>query len=80
MEAYNLKELLEEIKKEGLSLKDAGLELGEESAKKLMNAAFSWLEKSAKASSTPYDDIALIVLPQLKAKALELAEKINPNG
>ena len=68
--AYDLKGLLEE-------LKGNGLEIAEESAKVVIESVFNWLEKSAVMSENKYDDLAVILYPQLKAYALEQAEKIN---
>jgi len=69
--AYDPKALLAE-------LKDNGLELAEDAAETIIEAMFSWIEKSAKLSPTVYDDMALIVLPQLKILALKAADNINP--
>ncbi len=71
--AYDFKGLMSE-------LKDNGLEIAEESAKVLISSVFSWLEKSAALSENKYDDLAVILYPQLKAYALEQAEKINKEG
>ena len=40
-------------------------EEAEEAAKVLAEETFAWLEESAKLSATPYDDMALFVLPSL---------------
>jgi hypothetical protein len=58
-------------------LKGRGLDVAEEAAKVLIEEMFGWVEASAKVSATPYDDMALIVLPQLKAFALATADKID---
>lgn len=71
--AYDLKGLLTE-------LKASGLEIAEESAKVVIEAVFTWLEKSATLSENKYDDLAVMLYPQLKAYALEQAEKINAQG
>lgn len=71
--AYDLKGLLSE-------LKGNGLEIAEESAKVVITSVFNWLEKSAVLSENKYDDLAVILYPQLKAYALEQAEKINAQG
>lgn len=71
--AYDLKGLLEE-------LKGQGLEVAEETAKVVISSVFNWVEKSAKLSATPYDDLAMVIAPQLKAYALEQADKINKEG
>lgn len=69
--AYDVKLLLEK-------LKEQGLEIAEESAKVLVHGVFDWLEESADLSPNPYDDMAKVVYPKVKALALEQAEKINP--
>lgn len=71
--AYDLKGLLSE-------LKGNGLEIAEESAKVVITSVFNWLEKSAVLSENKYDDLAVILYPQLKTYALEQAEKINAQG
>lgn len=68
--AYELKALVEEMKSQGLEVAESG-------AVAAINAVFSWLEKSAQMSSFPYDDIALVVYPKIKAYALEQADKID---
>tara|TARA_R110002096_G_scaffold174498_1_gene350267 strand:- start:1663 stop:1893 length:231 start_codon:yes stop_codon:yes gene_type:complete len=68
--AYDLKLLGEELKKEGL-------EIAEESLKIIVEATFNFVEKSAKLSETVYDDMALLILPQVKKMILEQVEKIN---
>ena len=69
-EAYDHKALLE-------GLKGKGLDLAEDAALIIIDELFVWLEDSAKKSSTPYDDMALIILPQLKEIAKQQADKID---
>ena len=69
-EAYDLKVL-------GEKLKARGLDLAEDALIILIEESFSWVEDSAKISETPYDDMGLIVLPQLKSLALSGADKID---
>ena len=57
--AYDIKDL-------GLKLKSKGLDLAEEASKIVVDSVLDWFEESAKLSATPYDDMALIVLPQIK--------------
>lgn len=71
--AYDIKGLLEELKSQGL-------EVAEEAAKVVVVSVFNWLEKSAVMSENKYDDIAVLLYPQLKAYALEQADKINKEG
>ena len=68
--AYDLGDL-------GSKLKDAGLELAEGAAKKAVVAIFEWVQESAKLSATPYDDMALVVLPKLQEFILSEVDKID---
>ena len=68
--AYDVKVLLEK-------LKSKGLDVAEESAKVLFESVVEWVEESAKLSATPYDDMGLIVLPQIKKLALEAIDQID---
>lgn len=68
--AYDIKEL-------ALVLKSKGLDLAEDGAKHVVESVFEWVEASAKLSATPYDDMGLIVLPQIKKLALEAVDKID---
>jgi hypothetical protein len=68
--AYDLKEL-------GAKLKKRGLDLGEQAVKMIAEETFSWVEESAVISETPYDDMAMVVLPQLKKVAFESIDKID---
>lgn len=70
MKAYDLKVLSK-------NLKDRGLDLAEESLKLVAEELFAWVEESAKISTTPYDDMGLIILPQLKKLALDQVDKID---
>lgn len=68
--AYDLKELASK-------LKSKGLDVAEDAAKHVVEGVVEWFEESAKLSATPYDDMALIVLPQVKKMALEAVDKID---
>lgn len=68
--AYDLKEL-------GLKLKSKGLDLAEDGAKIAVEGIFEWLAESAVISSTPYDDMAQLVMPQLKKIIMEQVDKID---
>ena len=68
--AYDLKDL-------GSKLKDKGLDIAEESLNIVVEELFVWVEESAKLSATPYDDMGLLVLPQLKKFALDAIDKID---
>ena len=68
--AYDLKVLGEKIKAKGLDLAEDALEI-------VVEELFQWVEESAKASKSPYDDMGLVVLPQLKKLALEQVDKVD---
>ncbi len=68
--AYDFAEL-------GSKLKESGLELAEDAAKKCAIAVLDWVADSAKISANPYDDVALIVLPKLRSYILSQADKID---
>lgn len=68
--AYDPKALLER-------LKGRGLEVAEEAGKVVVEEVFAWFEESAKLSATPIDDVALILVPQLRAAALGAVDKID---
>jgi hypothetical protein len=68
--AYDVKGLVEK-------LKGKGLELAEDGAKIVVESVFEWVEESAKESATPYDDMALVVLPKVKELALQAVDKID---
>lgn len=68
--AYDIKVLADRLKGKGLVLAEDGAEIV---AKEL----FLWLEDSAKVSATPYDDMALVVLPKIKELALDLVDRID---
>lgn len=71
-QAYDLKELLAE-------LKGNGLELAEDSAELVYASLKSWLKKSAAKSSTPIDDVVLNFLDKLDPVVLPAIDKINPD-
>mgnify|MGYP005989106507 CR=1 FL=1 len=58
-------------------LKAKGLDLAEETVKMIAEETFDWVEESAKISPTPYDDMGMIVLPQLKKLAFDNIDKID---
>lgn len=71
--AYDAKELLNE-------LKGNGLELAESAAKIVIESVFTWLEKSAIASENKYDDLLIVIYPRIKQYALEQADKIHKDA
>lgn len=71
--AYSVKGLVAELKKEGL-------ELSEEAAKVVTKGMFRWLTKSAISSSTQLDNLLVPFYPLVEAKIVELEDKINPEG
>jgi hypothetical protein len=69
-EAYDVTELVKRVA-------GRGLDLGETAVEVLIEEVFGWTEDSVRLSATPFDDIALVVLPKLKALAMEAADKID---
>lgn len=68
--AYDVKDLV-------VRLKSIGLDVAEAAAGGAVVQVCEWFEASAKLSPTPFDDVALVVVPQLKAKVLEAVDKID---
>jgi len=58
-------------------LKTTGLNVTEDAAKAIVEQVCVWFETSAKLSATPFDDVALVVLPQFKAAVLKELDKID---
>lgn len=57
--------------------KSKGLDIVEDSAKYAVEAVLVWFEASAKLSATPFDDVALVVIPQLKKTVFDMLDKID---
>ncbi len=70
MAAYDVKVL-------GEKLKARGLDVAEDALKGLVEDVFGWVEESVKESATPYDDIALGILPVIKAETLKRIDGID---
>jgi len=70
VKAYDAKELVN-------VLKSKGLDVAEDAANILLESVFEWLEESIKLSSTPYDDMALLLLPKIKEGAAKQIDKID---
>lgn len=68
--AYDLADL-------GSKLKAAGLVEAEDAAENLVKIVFQWVQESAVLSATPYDDMAVIVLPLLQTMILKEIDKID---
>lgn len=70
--AYDLKALVESLKKDGL-------DLAEEGVKKVIVKTFAWVRESAKLSPNTFDDIAVVtgVLDKVESLALGLADKVD---
>ena len=58
-------------------LKDKGLDVAEDLAGHAVVAVVEWAEESVKLSENKYDDLALTILPALKAEAMKLVDKID---
>lgn len=67
---YDLKELASDLKNEGL-------DLAEDGARKAVKAVFGWVKASAKASANKYDDMAVALLAPLEAYVMEQIDKID---
>jgi hypothetical protein len=68
--AFELKALVEKLKANGL-------ELAEDAAKLVIVDVLDWAAESVALTENKFDDIAVAFLPQLKAAALEAADKID---
>jgi hypothetical protein len=58
--AFDVKDLVER-------LKSAGLPLAEEAAHAVVKSVFDWVEYGVKETPTPIDDVALALMPPLRA-------------
>lgn len=67
---YDIKVLIEK-------LKTKGIDLAEKAARDAVNEVFDWVTESVKTSSTPFDDVLLLVLPKAKEMALKEVDKID---
>ena len=70
MKAWDLKELVEE-------LKSRGLDLAEDAAVQVYEAVDAWVIKSASASENKMDDMLLAVMPIAKGYVMEQIDKID---
>lgn len=61
----------------GESLKAKGLIQGEEMVEDVIKELFVWLKESAVLSKSPYDDLAVIIYPQVESMMLAQADKIS---
>jgi hypothetical protein len=68
--AYDFAALVERIK-------NRELDITEEALKIILEEGAGWFEESAVLSATPYDNMALFVLPEVKKLALEQIDKID---
>jgi len=68
--AYDAKELV-------AKLKGKGLDVAEAAAKEVVLSVFEWLEESATISPTPYDNVLLIIYPEVKKLAMTAIDKID---
>lgn len=68
--AYDMKDL-------AMRMKNIGLPVAEEVVEQAVKEMFKWLKESAVISSTPYDDMAAFIYPQLEELILKQAEKID---
>lgn len=68
--AYDFGILLEEYKK-------LGLDMSEEVLAKSLDVLLKWFKESAMLSSSPYDDMALVILPKAEELLKGLIDKID---
>ena len=68
--AYDLMDLVNRLKAHGL-------DIAEEAVKAVIVEVFGWTEASIRLSATPFDDVALVVLPKLRELALKAADSID---
>lgn len=68
--AYDIKEL-------GNKLKGKGLDIAEESLLIVWEETIDWIKESAAKSETPYDDMAMVIVPQLDKLVREQIDKID---
>lgn len=66
-----------EIKLLGEKLKQAGLPIAEEAAEIVVAKVIEWLKESAVSSATPYDDMAMVILPLIEEKIKDELNKID---
>jgi hypothetical protein len=74
MAAYDLNELGESLKADGLVL---AKDTAEVAARKAFTRVYAWLKKSAAESATPIDDIALGFFSQYEKVVLAKIDEIN---
>lgn len=58
-------------------LKAKGLDIAEDALKDLLDVALSIAEELVKKSENKYDDLLLVVLPQIKPYLLEAIDKLD---
>lgn len=69
-QAYDIKVL-------GEKLKAAGLPVIEKSAEIVLEKVIEWVKESAALSKTPYDDMAMVILPLIEEKIKKEIDKID---
>lgn len=70
--AYDIKDL-------GEKLKAAGLPVVEGAAEVVLEKVIAWIKESAMISKTPYDDMAMVILPLIEGKIKKEINKIDGN-
>ena len=68
--AFDTKDLVER-------LKSRGLDVAEDSVKGVCEDLFAWFEESAKLSENKFDDMTLVVLPEVKKLLMNEIDKID---
>jgi hypothetical protein len=69
-QAYDVKALVSK-------LKGRGLDIAEEGVKDLVQDVLGWIEDSARLSSSPIDDILVLIIEKSKPSILAEIDKIN---
>lgn len=68
--AYDIKDL-------GAKLKARGLDIAEEALIILWEETIEWVKASAAISATPYDDMAMVIMPQLDKAVRDGIDKVD---
>lgn len=70
--AYDIKDLEEKLKAVGLPVVEGAAEV-------VLEKVIAWIKESAMISKTPYDDMAMVILPLIEEKIKKEINKIDGN-
>lgn len=59
------------------SLKEDGLEIAEDAAKKVVERVMDWVAESAQESENSMDDVLVALMPMIKPTVLSYVDKIH---